>query len=364
VIECEVQVPRRPRSRDIFDSFFDDPFSRNTKRVGIQSNPVAIEVMPLPEKGRPSDFSGAVGRFSITSSVNKTEVKTNEAITLKVIISGTGNIKIVPQPKIDFASDFEVYDPKISENIKRNSGQVSGSKSFEYVIIPRFPGEQSIKPVTFSYFDLSSKTYRTISTDTKKISVAKGDDQFVNVGIGSSKEDVKFIGQDIRYIQTRIPEFQRKDNVFYKKTFFYMILIFPFIILGTAFAYRAHLDKLSSNVAYARSRKANHMALSRLRDANKQMKANNLSGFYGEVSKALMGFIGDKLNVASAGLITDEVDKMLHVQRIDENTVSSYLDCLKTCDYKRFAPGDSNNMEMNAFFEKAKKAIINLEKEI
>jgi len=364
VIECEVQVPRRRRSRDIFDSFFDDPFSRNTKRVGIQSNPVAIEVMPLPEKGRPSDFSGAVGRFSITSSVNKTEVKTNEAVTLKVIISGTGNIKIVPQPKIDFASDFEVYDPKISENIKRNSGQVSGSKSFEYVIIPRFPGEQSIKPVTFSYFDLSSKTYRTISTDTKKISVAKGDDQFVNVGIGSSKEDVKFIGQDIRYIKTRIPEFQRKDNVFYKKTFFYVILIFPFIILGTAFAYRAHLDKLSSNVAYARSRKANHMALSRLRDANKQMKANNLSGFYGEVSKALMGFIGDKLNVASAGLITDEVDKMLHVQRIDENTVSSYLDCLKTCDYKRFAPGDSNNMEMNAFFEKAKKAIINLEKEI
>ncbi|MCH6574395.1 MAG: BatD family protein, partial [Bacteroidetes bacterium] len=257
-----------------------------------------------------------------------------------------------------------VYDPKISESIKRNSGQVSGSKSFEYVIIPRFPGQHTIKPVSFSYFDLSSKTYRTISTDAKKISVAKGDDQFVNVGIGTSKEDVKFIGKDIRYIQTRIPEFQRKGDVFYKKTFFYVILVFPLIILGTAFAYRAHLDKLSSNVAYARSRKANHMALSRLRDANKQMKANNLSGFYGEVSKALMGFIGDKLNVASAGLITDEVDRMLHDQKIDENTVSDYLDCLKTCDYKRFAPSDSNKVEMNDFFEKTKKAIVNLEKEI
>lgn len=365
VIECEVQLPRRRRrSRDIFDSFFDDPFSRNTKRVGIQSNSISIEVLPLPEKGKPSDFSGAVGSFSIRSSVDKTRVKTNEAITLKVNISGTGNIKIVPQPKIDFASDFEVYDPKINESIKRSSGQISGSKLFEYVIIPRFPGQQSIKPVTFSYFDLPSKTYRTISTDTKVISVAKGDDQFVNVGIGSSKEDVRFIGQDIHYLQTRIPEFQRKNSVFYKKTFFYVILIFPLIILGTAFAYRAHLDKLSSNVAYARSRKANHMALSRLKDANKQMKANNLSGFYGEVSKALMGFIGDKLNVASAGLITDEVDKMLHVQKIEENTVSSYLDCLKTCDYKRFAPGDSNNLAMSDFFEKAKKAIINLEKEI
>ena len=364
-IECEVQLPRRRRrSRDIFDSFFDDPFSRNTKRISIQSNPVAIEVMPLPEKGRPSDFSGAVGLFSINSSVDKTAVKTNEAITLKVNISGTGNIKIVPQPQVDFASDFEVYDPKINESIQRNSGQISGSKSFEYVIIPRFPGQHTIKPVSFSYFDLSSKTYRTISTDAKKISVAKGDDQFVNVGIGTSKEDVKFIGKDIRYIQTRIPEFQRKGDVFYKKTFFYVILVFPLIILGTSFANRAHLDKLSSNVAYARSRKANQMALRRLRDANKQMKANNTSGFYGEVSKALVGFIGDKLNVASAGLITDEVDRMLHDQKIDENTVSDYLDCLKTCDYKRFAPSDSNKVEMNDFFEKTKKAIVNLEKEI
>ncbi|NIR47828.1 protein BatD [candidate division KSB1 bacterium] len=366
VIECEVRLRNRRRSRDIFDSFFDDPFfslNRTTTKV-IRSNPVKIDVLPLPAENKSLDFSGAVGDFSLSASVDKERVKTNEAVTLTVTISGTGNIKILAQPDVEFPSDFEVYDPKISENINRNGGQISGSKTFEYVLIPRFPGTQTIRPISFSYFDLSAKRYKTLSSDPINISVAKGKDRPVNVPLATSKEDVKFIGQDIRFIQTHLPEFQEIGTVFYKEVPFFAILILPLLVLAGAYGYSKHLEKMSTNVAYARSRKANQMALKRLRNANKEMGKGNLRKFYGEVSKALMGFIGDKLNVSAAGLITDEVDSVLRSRGIREETVANYLDCLRTCDFKRFAPSDADNGEMKVFFEKARKAIIALDKEI
>jgi len=364
IIECEVQVPRSRSSRDIFESFFNDPIFGRTVRKTVRSNSVAVDVLPLPERNKPADFSGAVGSFSISGEVDKRSVKTNEAITLTVTISGTGNIKIVPQPNMELPSDFEIYDPEVSESINRNGGTISGSKTFEYVLIPRFPGEYNIKPATFSFFDLSSKSYKTVSTSLVDVSVAKGDQQYANLNLPSSKEDVKLLGQDIRFIQMRMPEFDKKGDVFYKSVFFYVALVVPLLALGGAFTYRRHLDKLSSNVAYARSRKANQMALKRLKKANKQMRDGHPREFYGEVSKALMGFIGDKFNVSAAGLITDEVNEILHNRGIDESVVSAYIECLQTCDYQRFAPSESDNDEMNAFFEKARKAIINLEKSL
>lgn len=366
-IECEVQIPRQRRSRDPFNSFFDDPFDsffNRTVRQTVTSNAISIEVMPLPAVGKPGNFSGAVGNFSLGASVDKNAVKTNEAVTLTVKISGSGNIKIVPQPEINFPVDFEVYDPKIQENINRKGGQISGAKVFEYVMVPRYAGKQVIKPVTLSYFDLSTKTYRTLRTEPLEISVAKGNDEFVSIGAAGSKEDVKLIGQDIRYIQMRMPEFERIDTVFYKKTIFFVLLGFPLVVLAGALGYRRHQEKLSTNVAYARSRKANQMATRRLKKAGQEMKAGNPKAFYAEVSSALMGFIGDKLNVASAGLVTDEVNSMLHQRGIDEETVTNYIACLQTCDYKRFAPSDANNGEMKEFFARAKQAIISLDKEI
>jgi hypothetical protein len=366
MVEIEVQLKRRRSRRDIFDSFFDDPFFglTRTETRTIRSNPISIEVIPLPQNTKPADFSGAVGNFDITATVDKKEVKTNEAVTLKLKISGTGNIKILPQPKVNFPRDFEVYEPKMSENIQRKGQQISGSKTFEYVLIPRFAGNQIIKPVSFSYFDLSTKSYKTLLTDPIEIAVAKGDEQLIAVGVGASKEDVKFIGKDIRFIQLNSPEFHRIGTAFYKGWPFYMLLIVPLLVLAGGYGYRKHLDKLSTNLAYARSRKANQMALKRLRKAKKQLDEGDSRLFYGEVSKALMGFIGDKLNVSAAGLITDQVDEMLRSRGINSEIVSEYIECLQTCDYGRFAPTDSDNGGMQKFFEKAKRAIINLEKEL
>lgn len=362
-VECEVQLPRR-RSRDIFDSFFDDPFFGRTVRQPIRSNPITIDVMPLPEEGKPADFSGAVGSFTIAATVDKKEALTNDPITLKLKISGAGNIKILPKPRIEFPTDFEVYDPKVSENIRREGEQISGDKTFEYVMVPRFPGKQVIKSAAFSYFDLNSKSYKRIATEAIEISVAKGKENFAMIPMGTSKEDVKLIGQDIRFIQLRMPEFKKIGPPFYKTAPFLMMMFFPLLALGGAIVYRRHLDKMSSNEAYARSRTANKMALRRLRKAHTQMRNGNAREFYSEVSKALMGFIGDKLNVPAAGLITDEVENMLRARGIAEEVVGDYLDCLKTCDFMRFAPTESQNGELQGFFEKARNAIIKLDKAI
>jgi len=363
-IECEVQLRRQRSSRDIFDSFFNDPFLGRTVRRKLRSNPVSITVLPLPDDGKPAGFSGAVGTYSIKASVDKKQVKTNEAIALKVVITGTGNIKIVPEPKSNFPTDFEVYDPKITETIYRKGTTISGSRTFEHVLIPRFPGLQTIKPITFSYFDVKSQSYKKLKTNPIGIEVEKGDDQFVTARGGNSKEDVKFIGQDIRFIQTRLPEFERSGIVFYKRVWFVLFLFVPFLLLSGALGYRRHLDKLSGNVAYARNRKANGMAMKRLKKARQFMKKNQPQKFYGEVSNALLGFVGDKFNVSAAGLITDQVDEVLKTKGVGENVRTTYLGCLHNCDYKRFAASDSNNGEMKSFYETAKQALMTLDREI
>ena len=366
IVECEVRLPRQRRSRDPFESFFDDPFFSLGRTVtrSVASNRVKIEVLPLPEANRPLDFSGAVGRFTLSAEVDKSRVKTNEAVTFKLTISGVGNIQILPEPKVSWPSDFEVYDPKITEKVNRSGAQITGSKTYEYVLIPRYPGAQVIKPVSFSYFDLREQAYKTLSSPSIQLNVVRGDEPLVHVPMAASKEDVELIGQDIRFIQTRLPEFQRIGDVFYKRLGFAATLAFPLLALAGALVYRRHQERLSADVAYARSRKANQMALKRLRQANKALRHGDSKAFYAEVSKALTGFIADKLNVPAAGLITDEVASLLQAKNIRPETITQYLDCLRTCDFKRFAPTDADESEMKAFFEQARKAIIALEKEL
>lgn len=366
VVECEIQVPDQRRRRSAFDSFFDDPFFgfNRTVRRRIACDPVRIEVMPLPTAGRPDNFSGAVGQFEISASADKLKAKTNEAVTLEVRIAGAGNIKILPEPDISFPSDFEAYDPKVNEIIKRTGNRVSGSKIFEYVLIPRFPGTQTIPAIEFSYFDPILKRYRTIATDPIDIAVEKGAQQFVTGGLATSKEDVKFIGQDIRFIQTQLPNFRQRGTVFYRAPLFFLSFILPLAVLASSVLYSKHQAKLISNVAYARSKKANQMALKRLKAAQKEMGRGAVARFYSEVSNAMMGFIGDKLNVSAAGLITDEVGKILKEKGIVTQVVDGYLECLKTCDFQRFAPSNSENTDMASFFEKAKSAIVTLDKQL
>jgi len=359
-IECDVRVQTRRRS--IFDSFFDDPFFGRTVKQVVNSKPVSIEVLPLPQQGKPSIFSGLVGQFNITANVDKKAIKTNEAISLNVKISGNGNINMVPIPQVELPPDFEKYEPKITEQINRTEKGITGSKSFEYVLIPRYPGMQKIKPMTFSYFDLASRKYKILRTPEIVVNVAKGSDEFMTVTSGLSKEEVKLVGKDIRFIQLSNVQFDKIGSYFYKRFYFILILMFPIVVVLCSLGYRRHLDKLTENVAYARSRKANQLAMKRLHKAKKLLSEKTQKEFYAEVSNSLMGFLGDKLNISAAGIITDEVEGLMQSRGVDKTVINQYLLCLQNCDYQRFAPSISKLGKMKVFFNQAKQAIIALEK--
>ena len=360
-IDCNIRVAQR-RNRDIFDNFFDDPFFSRTVTKTIFSNPVDINVLPLPQANKPANFSGLVGRFNMKSSVDKSEVKTNEAVTLKIDISGMGNIKMIPTPQLIIPNDFEHYEPKISENISRQNDSITGSKSFEFVLVPRFPGEQHIKPFVLYYFDPVEKAYKTQSTPEFVFHVSKGNDDFVSASPGLSKEEVKLVGQDIRFIKQSSSGFSPVDSRIYRTAAFYMILIFPLFLLGGALAYNKHLVKLSGNVAYARSRRANALAMKHLGKAKKLLHEETQKEFYAEASRALLGFAADKLNIEAAGIITTELESGLVKKGVEPELVKTYIGLVQHSDFQRFAPSNVALDDMNTFYSKAKDAIIGLEK--
>ena len=363
VLQCQVRVRNTRQRRDIFDSFFDDAFFGRTVQKSIATPSVDVNVLPFPTQNKPADFSGAVGQYKLQASVDKTDVNTDEAITLNVTISGTGNIRLLPNPKVQIPADFEQYDPKETENITRQSGAISGSKTFEYVLVPRFPGEQRIKPISFSYFDPRKKEYETLSSPEIVVNVSKGEGQFVaSGGSGLSKEEVRYVGQDIRFIKLTPGPFRPIGYRIYTSFGFIVVLVAPILALVVAFSYKNHRDKLSENVAYARSRKANAMAMRRLSKAKSLLKKESQKEFYAEVSDALTGFAADKLNMAKAGLISDELEIEFKKRNIDADLTQEYLNLIRTCDFQRFAPSSVEQEEMDESYAKAKDVIIKLEK--
>ncbi len=360
-IECEVQVPaQRRRSRDLFESFFDDPFFARTARVTVSSKPVEIEVLPLPGN-KPANFEGAVGSYSLKATVDRREVKTNEAITLKVTASGQGNLKTLSAPRLNLPSDFEIYDPKVAEDINRANNQISGSKTWEYVMVPRFPGNFEISGLTLPYFDPRAKEYRIATTAPIALSILKGAGEVALAGGGRTKEDVKLLGQDIRFIALAHLPFQEIDKRNYTQPWFMALMALPLLALGGALFYQRHQEKLSTNVAYARGRKATRAANKQLQAAKKFLQNNDGKQFYAEVQRALMGFLGNKLNVAEAGLVTDDIQRLLEERKVAPAVASAYIDCLHTCDFQRFAPSQSNGVEMKQFYDQAQSAIEQIE---
>jgi len=347
----------RRRSRDPFDSFFDDPFFAPTRTVSIRSEPVRIEVLPLPSDGKPDGFSGAVGQFRLSGSVDKKQVHTNEAVTFKLTLEGEGNVRTLPEPTTAFSSDFEKYPPKHNEQIDLQGGTVRGRRVYEYVLVPRVAGRQVIKPVSFSYFDPQAGKYRTLQTEEFAIDVAKGNDAVAFVPSGFSKEEVRLIGQDIRYIKTQTPGFRRIGEGLHDSAAFWLVLVTPLVALAGAIAQRRHWDRLQGDYAYARLRRADRAARKRLAAARAVMTVDREKEFYAEVSKALIGFLGDKLNIAEAGMISDEVQSALRERGLEQEVIDEYFACLQVCDLKRFSPTSATIEEMRGFLDRAERAM-------
>lgn len=338
----DASIAKVVQSADPFDAFFNGGSNYVEIKKSLSTPKITINVNPLPP-GKPVGFSGGVGEFSITSSINAKELKTNDAVTIKLIISGTGNLKLVSTPEIKFPEDFEVFDPKVDNKVRLTQEGLSGSKVIEYLAIPRHAGTYKIPSVAFSYFDINSKSYKTLNTEEYEIKVEKGagnaDQVIANF---TNKEDLKVLGEDIRYIKLKDVQLRRKGNILYGSLAYWLWHLIPAIAFIIFFIMYRKQAVENANVAKMRTKKANKVATKRMKLAGKLLAENKKEAFYDEVLKALWGYISDKLNIPVSRLSKDNVEEKLRNHGVGEELIKDFLNALNECEFARFAPGDEN----------------------
>jgi BatD DUF11 like domain len=336
---ARVQVKRKSQGRNPFEDFFNDPFFGNNAqdiKVELSSETLKVNVKDLPSSA-PSTFNGAVGKFTMTATVDKKEVKAHDAINLKIKVTGKGNIKLIDPPKIDFPPDFETYDPKVNSNATVSENGVNGTKTFEYLIIPRNAGEYKILVNGLSFFDLEKNKYETLPGNEFVLKIGKGDETVTTTVSGVSKSDVQFIGKDIRFIKTTIPLFALNQSSFYDSPWFYMLIIIPAILFLLLIIFRKRYMELQSNITLLKSRKANSIAMKRLKIAKKFLSQNNSTEFLDEMFKALWGFVSDKLQIPVSELSKENVSSVLATKNVSPESVKLFIEALDACEMARFA---------------------------
>ena len=340
--QFQMTVGKPVQSDDPFDAFFNGGSNVIEIKKSISTPKIAINVNPLPA-GKPADFSGGVGEFNISSSINNKELKTNDAITIKLVISGTGNLKLISNPEIKFPDDFEVYDPKVDNQVRLTREGLTGNKVIEYLAIPRHAGTYKILGVSFSYFDIRSKSYKTLKTEEYVINVEKGagnaDQVIANF---TNKEDLKVLGEDIRYIKQNEVTLQPKGSFFYGSMTYWLFYIIPALAFIIFFIIYRKQAAENANVAKMRTKKANKVATKRMKLAGKLLSENKKDAFYDEVLKALWGYISDKLNIPVSRLSKDNIEEKLRNHGVNEELIKEFLNALNDCEFARFAPGDEN----------------------
>ena len=340
--QFQMTVNKPVQSADPFDAFFNGGNNVIEIKKPITTPKIAINVNPLPA-GKPTNFLGGVGEFNISSSINSKELKTNDAITIKLVISGTGNLKLISNPEIKFPDDFEVYDPKVDNQVRLTKEGLTGNKVIEYLAIPRHAGTYKIPGVSFSYFDIRSKSYKTLNTEDYVINVEKGagnaDQVIANF---TNKEDLKVLGEDIRYIKQNEVTFQPKGSFFYGSMSYWLFYIIPALAFIVFFIIYRKQAAENANVAKMRTKKANKVAIKRMKLAGKLLSENKKDAFYDEVLKALWGYISDKLNIPVSRLSKDNIEEKLRNHGVSEELIKEFLNALNDCEFARFAPGDEN----------------------
>lgn len=366
-VQTQVQVPR-PRSNDPFAAFFDDPFGR-TVNYTAQSEPLKVVVDPLPGSA-PAEFKGAIGQFAMTTTTDKKTTRTNEPVSLKVTITGTGNVKLLEAPALELPPDFEQYSPKVSDNINRQGDRISGSKTFEYLLIPRYPGMKTIKPVSFVYFDLAKREYVHLRSPEIEVNVEQGTAP-PPTAAGMAREDVRVLSQDIRFIKAGSSAFVRQGEHLFNRGWFVALFLLPFAGVATAIVYTKNRRALLADVAGYRNRKAIGVARKRLKAAEKLLadlspKAGGLvaSGpkFFAELAGAMWHYLGDKLGIPQAEFSVEGAVTALKARNVPEKLVESVRANLETCDMVRFAPTSIDRNAMQQAYDEARRIIVELER--
>lgn len=359
----ESSVAQRTQSEDPFDSFFNGgvAFTEVKKKLITPKQTVKVKSFPA---GKPASFKGGVGTYSLTSTISAKKVKANEAITLKLVLSGTGNMKLIDTPQIQFPADFEVYDPKISDKYTVTSSGLSGSKEFEYLVLPRHAGKYTIPAPEFTYFDLKTKRYKTLRTETYSIQVDKGAqvDQVVSNYV-SNKEDVKVLGKDIRYIKQGKVTLIEYNNYFFGSLAYLLWYALPALLFISLLIFYRKQMKENANISKLRTKKANKVAIKRLKVAQKLMQQHNKSAFYDETLRALWGYVSDKLNLPVSELSKENVTIRLAEANITAEIITNFIQALDECEFARYAPGDKDET-MNRVYTVAIDVISKMENQI
>ena len=361
-VTFEGTVSQRMASSDPFDAFFNGGNYVNINK-NLVTPKLTINVKELPE-GKPANFSGGVGEFTLSSSISTQDLKTNDAVTIKLVISGTGNMKLINTPEVAFPQDFEIYDPKVENKFNLTRNGLAGNKVIEYLAIPRHAGTYTIPPIEFSYFDLKSQSYKTLKTDAYTLNVAKGEGNSDQVVANfTSKEDLKVLGQDIRYIKTGETRLAKKDDYFFGSMNYYLWYLIPLVLFITFMVIYRKQAMENANVAKVRTKKANKVATKRMKNAGKLLAEKKSEAFYDEVLKALWGYISDKLSMPVSQLSKDNIEEELQKHQVADELIKEFINNLNECEFARYAPGNQDK-KMDKIYSSAIDVISKMENSI
>jgi len=353
----KIQIEKIKLSALVNASFFN-----RGSLINAASNSPTINVLPLP-KGKPDNFSGAVGSFTLKAHTTVSKLKSNDALNYVVELKGRGNLKLVSEFKVPFPGDFEKYDPKISENIGVDKAGMSGTKKWDYLLIPRHAGDYTIPSIQFSYFDLRSKSYKTISSPSINIQVEKGDGESTSgvVYTNINKKDFQVLEEDIRYINNSPPIFIPNGKYLFGSFKYYSLFLSPMLLFLLIVFGKRRLVASSKDVVGQKMRKAQRKAFSRLKKAEELVSVEG-KGFYDEIFAAIYGYIQDRLNMGISEMNKDDIKNRLNAKKIDKDSIDQLIKVLEACEMARFAPmGDVSKQEL---VTNAKSVITNIEKQV
>ena len=336
-INFEADVVQQDRSVDPFDAFFGGGSSLIRVKKTIVAPAVELTVDPLPT--RPANFSGAVGtQFNISGSLSPEQVDANDAVSLCLVVSGVGNMKLMKAPKVEWPKDFESYDPKMTDKTRITTNGATGNIIYDYTAVPRHGGKYSVPPVEFCYFDTNTKSYKTLRTDSFHVAVAKTAGSAVRHV--QSQEDLTVLNSDIRYIRTSAAKLRPQGSTFFGSLNYWLVYVGAVLLFLLMVAVFYRQAKANANVARRRGRKAGKAATKRLKSAAKLLKQGQSKAFYEEVTRALWGYVGDKLNLPVTELNKDNVGEQLTERGVGEESIQRFLRVLGDCEFAQYAPGD------------------------
>lgn len=357
-----VLLQERTRNNDPFFGDFFSSFSNVPKMLATL--PVEIEVSPLPV-GAPASFYGTVGSISMSSGIDKDTISVNEALTLRLKIEGSGNLKLSSPPEFILSPDIEIYEPKVVPRLKETANGTEGSKTFEYVLIPRHHGQFEIPPVSYSYFDPDQGRYITLKSDIHNFYVRKGegDNEEAQVFGSVSKENITYLGKDIRYIHSENIKLRKSSPLIVSRSSFIIMYISALLIFIIIIVWRREHLKRNADLARVRNRKAARVASNRLKSAGRYLKEDKEEEFYSELLRALWGYLGDKLNITVSDLNIHSAAYLLSEKDIDDETISKIINVIEACEYSRYSPkGEAKDKK--EIFTSADELIKYIENEI